>query len=124
MFKVTTEIDNDKVAGLLCTAFEGGASYWAEVLDKKAPRRKPTFRGDWNEYTTYSYPLGTGGRVRIKDRESGKIYTLNRASILKGLQLMAEKAPNHFGDFVNENDDADTGDVFLQYALLGDLIYG
>lgn len=37
---------------------------------------------------------------------------------------MAEKWPRHFGNFISENEDAETGDVFIQLALLGDIVYG
>jgi hypothetical protein len=37
---------------------------------------------------------------------------------------MAREAPQHFADFLNENDDADTGDVFVQCCLLGEIRYG
>jgi hypothetical protein len=40
------------------------------------------------------------------------------------LRLMAEKEPRHFADFMQENDDAVTGDVFLQCVLLKAVIYG
>ena len=49
---------------------------------------------------------------------------LDLNAIKKGLQIMAEKYPRHMGDFLNENDDADTGDVFLQCCLFGEAIYG
>jgi len=49
---------------------------------------------------------------------------LDLDAIKKGLQIIAEKYPRHMGDFLNENDDADTGDVFLQCCLFGDAIYG
>jgi hypothetical protein len=51
-----------------------------------------------------------------------KVFGL--ADLAKGLQTMAEKYPRHFADFVAENDDADTGDVFLQCVVLGDVVYG
>jgi hypothetical protein len=40
------------------------------------------------------------------------------------LALMAEKEPRHFGDFMGENDDATTSDVFLQLCLFGEVVYG
>jgi hypothetical protein len=33
-------------------------------------------------------------------------------------------APRHFADVLNENDDAGTGDVFLQCCLFGEIIFG
>jgi hypothetical protein len=34
------------------------------------------------------------------------------------------KYKNHFQNAVNGNDDAETGDVFLQLTVLGDVIFG
>ena len=39
-------------------------------------------------------------------------------------QIMADKFPRHFANILNENDDAETGDVFLQCCLWGDIVYG
>jgi hypothetical protein len=37
---------------------------------------------------------------------------------------MRDQYPRHYADLVEENDDAITGDVFLQLAVFGELIYG
>jgi len=37
---------------------------------------------------------------------------------------MAEKYPRHFHNFLEENDDAETGDVFIQCCLFGEIVYG
>jgi hypothetical protein len=37
---------------------------------------------------------------------------------------MAADYPRHFADLVNENDDADTGDAFVQCCVFGEVIYG
>lgn len=44
--------------------------------------------------------------------------------VKKGLELMRDKYPHHYADLVEENDDAITGDVFIQLATFGELIYG
>lgn len=49
---------------------------------------------------------------------------LTRASIAAGIVCMATRYATHFGDMLAENGDATTGDVLLQCALFGDLIYG
>lgn len=74
--------------------------------------------------------MSEGGTLIIsvipEDEEDKKLphYRLNLASIKKGLQVMADKFPKHFADVTNDNADATTGDVFLQCALFGDVIYG
>jgi hypothetical protein len=37
---------------------------------------------------------------------------------------MRDQYPRHFADLVGEDDDAITGDVWLQLAVFGEVIYG
>jgi hypothetical protein len=48
---------------------------------------------------------------------------LTRETCLAGLCRMAEKHPRHFADWRDENDDAETGDVFLQLVVLHDIVF-
>ena len=41
-----------------------------------------------------------------------------------GLRAMATKFPFNFANFIGENDDAETADVFIQCCLFGGLRYG
>jgi len=123
MFKTTIQLTDSQVAGLLCTAFEGDVGYWAQVVGKRKPTGDCSVL-DWKDYPLYSWPVSKGGVVKVKDIHTGKVYNLNRRSIEKGLKLMAEKNPCQFGKILNENEDAITGDVFLQFCTLGDELYG
>lgn len=64
--------------------------------------------------------------VRLDDDEPHEDDTcfLTDVELQQGLQRMARKYPRHFADFMAENDDAITGDVFLQCVVLGEVIYG
>lgn len=44
-------------------------------------------------------------------------------NVKKGLELMRDQYPRHFADLVEENDDLITGDVWLQLATFGELVY-
>ena len=44
--------------------------------------------------------------------------------VRKGLELMRDKYPRHYADLMEEDDDLITGDVWLQLAVFGELIYG
>ena len=55
--------------------------------------------------------------------ESAK-HRITIDNVRKGLELMQEQYPRHYADLVEENDDAITGDVWLQLAVFGDIIYG
>ena len=45
-------------------------------------------------------------------------------AVLTGLTIMAEKYPKHWADFLEEDGDNDTADVFIQCCVLGDVVYG
>jgi hypothetical protein len=37
---------------------------------------------------------------------------------------MVEKYPRHYADFKDGDEDASTGDVFLQCCIFGEVVYG
>ena len=129
---------DERIRSLLCSAFEGGfAASWALIEDYKFP--EGITLEDFQEggrLTTTEYhpsylliPFHPGCSIIISDEteageEDAKRGELNIETMKKGLQLMATKYPHHFADFVKENDDAITGDVFLQLCLFDDIIYG
>ena len=129
-FKVTTQIDitRERIGDLLSCAFEGGSNYWAVVKEKQKPEAMP-FRWMANvlsDPTYYAdYPLNRGGFLMVGDIEGDMPDgLLDLGTIRHGLQVMADKYPRHFSTFLNENEDADTGDVFLQCCLWGEVIFG
>jgi hypothetical protein len=104
---------------------------WCRIMDKTVPADpRPIMDGE-EIWPNYDYPLCGGATIcRLDDGETKqtdkryKPLTLDRAAIDRGLAIMAEKYPRHFGDFIADNEDSITGDVFIQCCLLGDVIYG
>lgn len=145
--KLTIEVDDRRVADLLCSALEGGSNYWYETVKMTKPP-KVTF--DWRSesaiaagekdevYRHIHWPMSEGGSLSIKvndgeaaDEHVGKtftLFTLDRPTIERGLSVFASLKPgeggHHFGDWMAENDDATTGDAFLQCCLFGSIVYG
>jgi hypothetical protein len=127
---IKTDVPLSRIADLLCDALEGGANYWYEITKTIVPT-KLTFLSspdlnDGNPFKHIDYPLNEGGAIFVKSLEEPEKpeIRVNLPAIRKGLQIMAEKFPSHWGDFIAENDDAITGDVFLQCVCFGDVIYG
>ncbi len=127
------DIKMSRLADLLCEGFEGGIGYWAEIQKYKEPSHPVDLSVFGNDdvlgkhiYPHIHYPLSPDGAVIIKDIEGGenKKYTLNMKAIIKGLNVFAEKYPHHFGNWLSEDDDAITGDVFIQCCLFGESPYG
>lgn len=117
--EVPIQISEDRVRDLLVTAFEGGINYWALVR-----RHGYDFCMSSDEF---EFPEDFRIMVEEWDDERKKIAThkLDMAAIKKGLELMANY-PNkeHWNNFIRENEDVCTGDVFVQLALLGEIRYG
>ena len=120
-FTVTVKqtISQERLEDLLCCAFEGGIGYWARIVD-----------ATWSSGVDYSHQLPVrGGAVRLGDSTGegwpeGARPILSRDSIRRGLQTMADKYPRHWSDFVRENEDAITGDVFVQCVVFGEVVFG
>ncbi len=130
-------IELERIADLLNCALDtayGSSYYWCEWVSNKSVKPPVLeFQYDREKITIYrniDYPLNKGGSIVIKiagdedDKDNGKEYTLDLKEIKYGLTCMSKRYPSHYGDFLNENEDATTGDVFLQCCLFGEIIYG
>jgi len=85
--------------------------------------------GQTKESLSICYPhlelIFKGGTLTIGDNEGqmpDKILDIK--ACLVGLALMAEKYREDFADFLSQDDDANTSDIFLQLALYGEVIFG
>lgn len=99
--KLEIEIDDKEFEWLMGSC---NSSYWAEQSQK-----------------------GDVMRVRELDAEEGKPgpwIPLTEERRREGLRLLFAKAPRHAADFVKKMYDGDTGDAWLQLAVLGEVKYG
>lgn len=117
-FTVQTKIPTSVVEGLITTAFEGGSNYWYTNL-----KADDADKLDDVEYWHIELPMMEGRYVTFKDIDDDE-HRLDIDAIQRGLGVMAAKYPRHMNDALNENDDGDTADVFLQCAVFGEVVYG
>lgn len=120
---VKHEIPRERVEDLLCSALEGGIGYWAMIIDKK---RVPE--------ATYTSELPMrGGSFSLGDVDGAEFDPVDfpgvqplvdRAACERGFQVMADKYPHHMARFLDETDDAETGDVFVQCCVFGEIVFG
>lgn len=111
---------------LLCGAFEsGGIEYWGEMVGGAiSGNADDTYKGP-----IALMPLLKHGYLTIKDNEAGgtdakpRYYRLNLDTCKRGLLIMATNYIEHFADFMGDNDDMNTADVFIQCALFGKVKY-
>jgi len=124
--QLTIDISVKEISYLIITAMEH-CGYWAQVVgESKLPPGMECYDRFFNLATDGWIDFGLRDEMGpdFELTEGAKVYRLNDHSIQEGLKLMAQKCPIHFGDFLKDNHDAITADVFLQCCLLGDLVYG
>jgi hypothetical protein len=122
--KATVRIPHEKIQDLITTALEGACRYWASYK----------FPQDWKEkYVSYEQIPFKDGDIEVYDVETDELLGyLNRASIKVGLQLMADRKDmkgkqipaRHFRNLAADNEDAETADVFMQLAVMGEIVFG
>jgi hypothetical protein len=122
------EIGNDMIENLFVSAFEGGYSPWIETATQEAgdePENKGVvWYGSQNIYNErlqfrLKYDLETDDEGEFS---GDKVF--GWSDVERALRTMAKDAPRHFADILNDNTDAITGDLLLQYIAFDKAIYG
>lgn len=116
----------------LIAAFEGGSNYWYRIEKRTVPKEIPAWvkEAELEEIRHGWVCLAPGGSMEVSDyhgnegEEGMTIRDLNIETVREGLAAMAKKYPIHFADLMNENGDAETGDVLLQSIVFGRVVYG
>lgn len=149
--EIKIEMPEQRIQDLLCNAIEGGSNYWYRIEKYHYPNKCPicgeitplrhcigdkpahpimdtvpqTKEDLGIEFEHLELPF-KGGYIEFSDLEDEEAEHKNLTieAIQRGVKIMAEKYPRHFGDWLSENDDAITGDVFLQCCLFGEVVYG
>ena len=113
-------ISKEVLEGLIVTAFEGGSMWF---ITKVIPNREWKVKGEnLTDFLTRMFMEVDGYELRIysNDDEEELLGTLT----YQGIEEAFEKNPYHYGQFVDESYDADTADHIMQFAVLGELVYG
>lgn len=132
---VSVPVKWSDIFSLLVSALEGGSNYWYQDLhridnqafDDTDRKRAKAMGLEWDDLTNSLYRAAfvtDGLRCSVPDYDNGPIHDITRERMLEALSLMAQKSPQHFADFIADNADATTGDVFFQYVVLGEVIFG
>ncbi len=111
-FKLSEGSFHDQVTA----AVERRSNYWARIDVGE-------HQLGWRNYFTAKFTV-----TEISDEKAGAVqsqtYELSLDKLKTGLQVLAEKYPHHFANVINETGDATTGDVLVQCALFGEIVYG
>ena len=109
--RVEASIPLVRVKNLLRCGFEG-IGYWASSYE---------FIGC---ESVDDFGLCGEGKVRIVDEmDDGVVYVMNWYSVIMGLEKMCANGGFYWNMFMEENEDARVGDVFIQYCLWGEERY-
>lgn len=126
MFEITIKILDATVMDVLASAFEGGnPNHWIESVEEGKEPTEPKPEGEYCHWSQW-WPVADGSViVKESDPDTGQSedHELDRKAIKKGLRLMAQGSPVRFGEIVTGTFDAETADLFLQYCLLGKIVY-
>ena len=112
MFEVSIKHKHysEDIINLLYSGFEGGINYWASVGLEGGNHWTDIENPDWC--------------VVVYDNETDDVLgRLNIKSLKLGIQSMANIARSHYDNFLIEDYDAETGDVFIQCCLFNELVY-
>ena len=134
--KIEAEIEPQRLCDLLVAVFDSGASnYWVHEVNYEMPEDPdwswctPREREDWESSRKVYVAAMCGGHidwVLLNDDEDGPGETVrtHKAEMIKGLSIMAERYPWHLRNILEDNDDAETSDVFAQCCVLGEIVFG
>lgn len=125
-FKAEVPVSHQDIAWAFCGVIEQGYDWFHRFDPVDTPPTPgashwyadPEFFGrDFKIEVIYDNPEGE------EDKAVKKIIT--PVDVQEGLRLMAEKAPDDLANLISESSaDADTYDVFMQYVVLGEVVYG
>ena len=119
------EISDELIEHILCSAFEGGITYWANNVSCHDKEDMQKTGGYKSEYLTKTKKKDAV--IYIHDAETEEKYPITKKSIIDALQKMDTpeyKYTKALGRILNETYDADDADIVVQTACFGEVVYG
>lgn len=119
--KVKITVPLKTITHAVIDALEFGSSYWLdrfELDQHSVVLARPWYATEalWED-PKLAIKVAFAGEGAVEHRRLGA------ADFAKGLQAMAKGSPRHFADLVGEGADGITSDVFLQYVVLGEVVF-
>lgn len=114
-------LSQEDIDDIMCGALEGGITYWCYKTEVVG-----VYLGEY-----VSEQIARGGILKLHDCEAGKVYELDKAKFLKGIELWVKdpvgcNCLEHIDNKLRIdtcNADAVVCDAIIQYAIFGDVIY-
>lgn len=123
MAKIEFEVTKEELDDIVCTAMDGGITYWAIKAVPYAMingKREKEYLGEYA-----SDQISRGGELDITDEE-GDVFTLTLNKLVNGIKLYVMKNSKLIseGRLDMWQIDACVADAIVQYALFDEIIYG
>ena len=121
----TVPISDELIENILCTAFEGGITYWAENVSCKDREDMKKVGGWKHEYLTKTKLKDAV--MYIHESQTGEKYPITKKSIIDALQKMDNpkySCTKALGRILDETYDACDADIAVQMACFGQVVYG
>lgn len=118
------EISDELIENLLCTAFEGGITYWADNVSCEDNKDMKKVGGWKHEYLTKTKKKDAKLIIHITIDDK---VSITKKSIIDALQKMDTpeyKYTKALNRILNEQYDADDADIVVQTACFGEVVYG
>ena len=123
LIKCSVQISDDLIESLLCSAFEGGITYWANNVSCEDKEDMKKVGGWKHEYLTKTKKKDAV--MFIHEIYGGKTK-ITKKSIIDALQKMDYKengCTKALQRILNEQYDSDDADIVVQMACFGEVIY-
>ena len=120
----TVEISDELIEGILCSAFEGGITYWANNVSCHNREDMKKVGGWKHKYLT---------KTKLKDAKliihtiDGGEVAITEKSIIDALQKMDRpkyKYTKALSRILKWEYDSDDADIVVQTACFGEVVYG
>lgn len=135
--KIVLDIPAQKIADLMVTAIEGNymTRAWCNgvfLIKPKSYEKSIDIKDTSPWYSKggvyeKSFEICVEEIIDESKHASGsniKKHTVGSVQMAEAFRLMSEQYGWHFGNFMSDDYDTVTADVFLQLAALGEVIYG
>ena len=119
---ITVEISDKMIEDILCSAFEGGITYWAENVSCKDNDDMKKVGGWKHEYLTKTKKKDA--IMYIHDIETGERYPITKKSIIDALQKLDAEHSETLDRILSEQYDAHDADIVVQTACFGHVVFG
>lgn len=110
------ELSSQDIDDLMVTALEGGINYWCGKAIMNEPEK---FKGKFA-----SDVISLGGTLTLCDAESDDKWELTLEKFMNGIKYVVERFGYTDAEDLMDNQDADTADLIVQYALFNEIVFG